>query len=191
MTKYLENLLFNSNLDLSLSSISRDDPMRFIVRSRLGAPRIFLGLLFGIPCLFLINYAFRQQGIYLLISLVFCPPLAILSVLFGLTKQKKTFIPSQGKAVKSFQLLHIQRNLEIRIPKNGALLTYKRWSSGGKTGGCYFYHVEVEGLKGLGFNIAKNEKKRDDFAKELATFLGYEICDQGIRDSSHLSRPPA
>jgi hypothetical protein len=180
MNKYFCDILYDTDLDLNLSVISKDDPLRFIVRSRIGAPRIFFGLLFGIPCLVLIFYALSQHGIYLLLSLIFCPPLAILSLLFGMAKQQKTFIPSQGKALKSFQLLQVNRDMEIQIPKNGVLSIYKKWSSGGdSSGGCYFYHVEVQGIKGLGFCVARDEKKRDDFASDLADFLGFEIRDMG------------
>ncbi|ACM20571.1 hypothetical protein Geob_2217 [Geotalea daltonii FRC-32] len=179
MNKHFEDLLFNTNLDLSLSVINRDNLSQLSVTSRIGAPRVFLGLLFGIPCLVLLFYGVRHQGIYILLSLVFCPPLAILSLLFGLTRQKKTFIPSHGVAIKSCSLLHIQRDMPVQLPKNGVLQAYKRWSSGGESGGgCYFYHVEIQGLKGFGFCIAKNKKKRDDFATDLAKFLGYEVRDQ-------------
>jgi hypothetical protein len=178
MRNYFTNLLFNSNLDLKLSSVSKD-PTRFIVESRIGMPRIILSLLFGVPFLLLLSYALRQQGIYILTALVFCPPLAILSILFGITKQKKSFIPSSGRAIKSFRLFNIQREMEIPLPKSGTLLTYKRWSSGGESGGgCYFYHVEIQGLVGFGFCISKDEARRDEFAQDLAGFLRYEIREQ-------------
>jgi hypothetical protein len=189
MTKYFEDLLYNTDIDLSLSEISKDGSSSFVVKSKLSGPRIAFGLLFGIPCLVLIYYALRQQGIYFIFALVFCPPLGILGVLFGLTKQQKTFIPSLGKAIKSFQYLNIQRDREVQLPKKGVLLTYKKWSSGGETGGaCYFYHVELQGLKGLGFCIANEEKKRDAFAKNLADFLQYDIRDQGERIKTNLSQ---
>jgi hypothetical protein len=177
MLIYFTNLLFNSDLDLKLSTVSIDQT-RFIVESKIGLPRIILGLLFGVPFLLLLSYALRQQGIHILTALVFCPPLAILSLLFGMTKQKKSFITSSGRAIKSFQLFNIQREMESPLPKNGTLVTYKRWSSGGETGGCYFYHVEIQGLTGFGFSISKNEVKRDEFAQELAGFLGYGIREQ-------------
>lgn len=179
MFKYFEDLLYNTDLDLSQSVISKENSSSFVVKSKISAPRMAFGLLFGIPCLVLVYYALRHQGIYFIFALAFCPPLAILGVLFGMTKQQKTFIPSLGKAIKSFQFLHIQRDMEIQLPENGVLLTYKKWSSGGETGGaCFFYHVEIQGLKGLGFCIAKDEKKRDAFAKNLADFLHYDIRDQ-------------
>ncbi len=178
MRNYFINLLFNSSLDLKLSTVSIDST-RFAVESRIGMPRILFGLLFGIPFLFLLSYAIFQQGIYILTALVFCPPLAILSLLFGLTKQKKSFIPSSGSAIKSFQLLSIQREMEIPLPKNGNLLTYRRWSSGGEAGGgCYFYHVEIQGVAGFGFCISKDEARRDEFAQKLAGFLSYGIREQ-------------
>ncbi len=182
--KYFKNILYDTNLDIGQSVVNTDDPLRFVVRSRIGAPRIGLGILFGIPCLVLINYAFNQQGIMLLLSLIFCPPLAILTLLFGATIQKKTFIPSLGRAVKSFQLFHLERDQSVQLPKKGVLLTFKRWSSGGTSGGgCYFYHVEVQGINGFGFCIARDEKKRDDFAKKLADFLGYEIVERKFLDA--------
>jgi hypothetical protein len=178
MQNYFTNLLFNSNLDLKLSSVSKD-AMRFTVESKIGMPRIFLGLLFGVPCLLLLSYALRQQGIYILTALVFCPSLAILSLLFGMTKQKKSFVPSSGSAIKSFLLFNIQREMKIPLPKSGTMLTYKRWSTGGESGaGCYFYHVEIQGLVGFGFCISKDEARRNEFAQDLAGFLRYEIREQ-------------
>lgn len=180
--KYFEALLYDTDLDLSQSVISKVDSSYFVVKSRIGTPRIAFGLLFGIPCLVLMFYALHQQGIYFFIALFFCPSLAILSVLFGMAKQQKTFIPTQNKAVKSFKIVNIQRDMEIQLPKKGVLLTYKKWSSGGESGnGCFFYHVEIQDLKGLGFCVAKDDKMRDDFAKNLSGFLNYDISDQGER----------
>ncbi len=51
MIRYLDDLLFDTDLDLSLSVIMKEDPAQFIVSSRPGAPRIAVGLLFGLPCL--------------------------------------------------------------------------------------------------------------------------------------------
>lgn len=164
-------------MDLKLSSVSKDARC-FTVESKIGIPRIILCLLFGVPCFFLISYAFRQQGGYVLIALLFCPALAILSLLFGMAKQKKCFIPSSGCAIKSFQIFNIHREMKIPLPRNGTLLTYKQWSSGNDTGGCYFYHIEVQGLVGFGFCISKDEARRNEFTRDLAVFLHYEICEQ-------------
>lgn len=89
-----------------------------------------------------------------------------------------------GKATKTFQILHVRGDRTIQLPNKGVVATYKRWSSGGSKnpGGKYFYHAEILGLKGFGFCISKDEKKRNDFARELAGFLGYEIQDQGKRE---------
>lgn len=73
MRNHFTNLPFNSNLDLKLSSVSQD-ALRFTVESKIGMPRIIFGLLFGVPCLLLLSYGLRQQGIYILTALVFCPP---------------------------------------------------------------------------------------------------------------------
>lgn len=181
MRNYFTNLLFDSNLDLKLSSVSKD-ATQFTVESKIGPPRIIFGLLFGVPCLLLLFYALRQQGIYIITALVFCPTLATLCLLFGMTRQKKSFSRSSGRAIKSFRLFNIQRDMEIPLPKDGTLLTYKRWSSGGESGGgCYFYHVEIQGLTGFGFCISRDEARRNEFAQDLAGFLHYEIREDGNR----------
>lgn len=181
MTKSWHDLLYNSPLDLGLSFVTKD-PAQLVVTSKPALPRIILGFLFGVPCLILIIYALCHQGIYIFVALAFCPPLAVLGVLFGLTKQKKTFVPALGKAIKSFQILTLQRDDVRRLPPNGVLSTYKRWSTGGESGGaCFVYHVEIDGVEGFGFCIAKDEKRRDAFARELAGFLHYEIRDTGER----------
>lgn len=178
MLNYFTTLLFNSDLDLKLSTVSISQT-RFEVESEIGMPRIIFGLLFGVPFLLLLFYALRQQGIYILVALTFCPPLAILSLLFGMTKQKKSFIITSGSAIKSFRLFNIQREMKVSIPKNGTLLTCKRWSSGGETsGGCYFYLVKIEGVEGFGFCVSKDEARRDVFAQDLAGFLRYGIREQ-------------
>jgi hypothetical protein len=38
--------------------------------------------------------------------------------------------------------------------------------------------VEVQGLAGFGFSISKDEARRDEFAQDLAGFLGYGIREQ-------------
>lgn len=177
MTNPFSDLLFNSNLDLKLSSVFRD-PVQFTVESKISMPRIFFGLLFGIPCCLLFFYALRQQGVYIFTALLFCPPLAILSLLFGLTRQQKIFIPSSNIAIKSFRLFNFQRKARVTLPKSGTLLTYKQWYSGRGSGGCYFYRVEIQDLPGFGFSISRDEMRRDQFTQDLAEFLRYKIREK-------------
>lgn len=172
LTEYFENLLFDTDLDLSLCEVARDDPSKFVVGSKIGAPRIAIALLFGIPCLILIGHALSDGGIYLVLAPIFCPPLAILCVLFGFAMQQKAFTPSQHNAVKSYRVFRRRREIVTELPGAGVVLTYKRLS-----GGRYFYYAKVDGVHGFGFCIAKDAKKRDEFARDLAGFLKYEIRD--------------
>lgn len=179
MKDRINALLFDTSLDLSLSVIDYNGPLRFVVTTKLGAPRVCLGLLFGIPVSILLYYAFTRHGIYLLLTPVFCPPLLILSLLFGLTRQSKAFIPSQGKAVKSVCLLGLHWQKEVTLPKTGELITYKILSTWESDNDSHFYCLEVRGVKGLGFSIARYAHIRDDVALSLAGFLGYTIQDMG------------
>ncbi|HIJ95913.1 MAG TPA: hypothetical protein HPP94_09290 [Desulfuromonadales bacterium] len=179
MISRINTLLFDTSLDLRLSVIDTGDLLQFVVTSRLGAPRISLGLLFGIPAMILLYHAFTRHGMYLLLAPIFCPPLLILSLLFGLTRQSKIFIPSHGKAVKSVRLLWLQWQQEVPLPGTGELITYKTLSSWESDRDCYFYCLEVRGVKGLGFSIARNEHTRDEVARSLSGFLGYTIQNLG------------
>lgn len=176
MLKPFEAILFDTDLALDQSDVIRDDPSRFVVRSRVGPARIVIALLFGIPCLALIYHALLEQGVYLVLAPVFCPPLAILSILYGFAVQQKTFTPSLGRAVKSYRLFHIQREMATDLPTVGVVSTYERFSvitSG--SGGVHFHYAAVDGMKGFGFSVAKDKRRRDEFVRELADFLHYEI----------------
>jgi hypothetical protein len=181
MMTALERLLYDSALDLSQSRVDRSDLAQFVVRARLGPARIFLCLLFGVPCLVLLHSAWNYQGLSLLAALIFCPVLVVLSLLFGFARQAKAFVPVTGTATKSWQLLNMQGERHLPLPRHGTVLTYKQWSSGSERGGCYFHYAEVEGLKGFVFCIARNEAQRNAFSEELSRFLGYDIRDEGER----------
>ena len=176
----LENILANTDMDLSLSAVDRSAPSRFTVRSKASPVRVFLGLLFGIPCCMLLWSASNSGSFITWLSLVFCPPLFILAVLFGLTWQQRTFEPANKQATKSYGVFGLCRSTTVDLPRNGTLLKYRTFSAF-DSGGTYFYHVEVDGVTGLGFSIARQEEVRDAFAEALAGFLCYDIRDEGDR----------
>lgn len=183
MFKYFDNLLLNTELDLSQSVIMRDRPSKFIVRSRITLPRIAISLLFAVPCLFLFFYSLRQMGYFLLLPIIFCPPLAVLTVLFGMTIQEKCFISFPAQGIKSYRLLRMKKEMVADLPEHGIIHTYKELSTGeGKS--SYFYYAEIKDLEGFGFCIANDEKRRDRFARDLAAFLRYELCERGEKCDS-------
>ncbi|MFH0781768.1 MAG: hypothetical protein V2B20_07405 [Pseudomonadota bacterium] len=113
-------------------------------------------------------------------AFVFCPPLAIMAVLFGLTWQQRTFELAKEQAAKSYGVFGLRRSAAVDLPRNGTLLKYRTFSAF-DSGGTYFYHVEVDGVTGLGFSIAGQKEVRDAFAEDLAGFLHYGIRDVGDR----------
>ncbi len=180
LRRQFENILTDTELDLSLSTVDRSSPTRFTVRSKVSPARTFLGLLFGIPCLALLWSAWHSGGFITLAALVFCPPLFIMAVLFGLTWQQKTFEPAKGQATKSYGVFDLKGSAAVSLPRNGELLKYRTFSAF-VSGGTYFYHVEVAGVTGLGFSIAAKKEVRDAFTENLAGFLHYDIRDEGDR----------
>lgn len=181
MMTAFERLLYDSDLDLSQSRVDRSDLSRLVVRSRFRPARIFLCLLFGIPCLVLLHSAWNYQGLSLLAALIFCPFLVVLSVLFGFARQEKAFVPVTGTATKSWQLLNMRGERHVPLPRQGTVLTYKKLFSGNESKGCYFHYTEVAGLKGFVFCIAQDEAQRNAFSEELSRFLGYGLRDEGER----------
>lgn len=180
LRRQFEDILANTDMDLSLSAVNRSTPSQFTVRSKASPIRVFLGLLFGIPCLVLLSSVWDNGGFIPWIALVFCPPLSILAVLFGLTWQQKTFDPANRQATKSYGVFSLGRSAVVNLPRNGTLLKYRTFSAF-DSGGTYFYHVEVDGVTGLGFSIATQKEVRDAFAEDLARFLEYDIQDEGDR----------
>ncbi len=71
------------------------------------------------------------------------------------------------------------RSAAVDLLRNGTLLKYRTFSAF-DSGGTYFYHVEVVGVTGLGFSIARQEDVRNAFA-DLAGFLHHDIRDEGDR----------
>lgn len=177
--RYFDHVLLNSALDLSQSAIVADDSSVFAVRSRATPIKIVLALVFAVPCLALLAAAIERQGLFVLVAAVFVPPLALVAALFGLARQEKIFMPALGHAVKSYRLLHVRRAVEVKLPRTGEIITYQRWHSG--KGPCWFYHADVKDLEGFGFCVARDEARRDEFAKSLAGFLGYGVQSTGER----------
>lgn len=175
MHRQLEAILLDADLDLTLSTIDRTDPQQFRVVSRPGRVRIFFSILFVIPCFLLLQFGIKEGGYALLLPIAFCPALAFLGIIFGLTIQEKTFYPSARIARKSARILFWFHDVTITLPAQGAI-KLSRQSSAGETL-CSYYRVHVEAMNGFGFTIARDEKRRDAFAQELAHFLGYAICN--------------
>ena len=180
LRRQFEDLLADTDIDLSLSEVDRSAPSRFTVRSKASPVRVFMGLLFGIPCFVFLWSAWDSGGFITWAALVFCPPLLIMAVLFGLTWQQRTFEPAKERAFKSYGVFGLTRSATVALPRNGTLLKYRTFSAF-DSGGTYFYHVEVVGVTGLGFSIARQEDVRNAFAEDLAGFLHYDIRDEGDR----------
>ena len=180
LRRQFENILSDTDMDLSLSEVDRSAPSRFTVRSKASPVRVFKGLLFGIPCFALFWSAWDSGGLITWAALVFCPPLFIMAVLFGLTWQQRTFEPAKKRAIKSYGVFGLTRSAAVDLLRNGTLLKYRTFSAF-DSGGTYFYHVEVAGVTGLGFSIARQEDVRNAFAEDLAGFLQYDIRDEGDR----------
>lgn len=168
----LRGLLFDSDIDISLARVDRGNPSSLSVRHRTSPVRMAIGAVLLIPCVSLLKFAMGGGLLPLLLGLMFIPPIAGLAVIVGLGWQQKTF--ERGTATKSYGVLNWHKSRSIELPLRGCLETYRTFNSF-DSGGCYFYHVGIKGIPGLGFSIAKNEHARDELAKELAAFLGYEI----------------
>ncbi len=175
-----ENLLANTDMDLSLSEVDRSAPSQFTIRSKASPVRVFMGMLFGIPCFVLLWSAWDSGGFITGAAIVFCPPLFIMAALFGFTWQQRTFEPAKERAIKSYGVFGLTRSATVDLLRKGTLLKYRTFSAF-DSGGTYFYHVEVVGVRGLGFSIARKENVRDAFAEDLAGFLHYGIRDEGDR----------
>jgi hypothetical protein len=102
LRRHIDDALINSDMDLSISVVDRRDPSRWVVRSTPSPVRVFLGLLFDVPCLMLVAHAGDGGMFAAIAALLFCPPPAILAVLFGLARQQSVFEPGLRVATKSF-----------------------------------------------------------------------------------------
>lgn len=178
MVRQLEKLLYDSDIDLGACDIIRDDGSSFVVRQRLGWLSSAAALLFGLPCLLLAYHAVADRGIYLILAPLFCPPLAFLSLAYGLARPKKVFRPDLGQAIKSYDLMGFERKRIVDLPGNGSVVTFKRLQSTSGAGAHYRYFAAIDGIPGLGFSVAKDESIRDRLARDLADFLNYEIRNE-------------
>jgi hypothetical protein len=176
---YAEQLLFHADMDLSLSAVDHTTRGFFTVRTRASVVRVGLGLLFGLPCLSLLGLAFSGSWFGILLAVVFCPPMLVLAIMFGLVRQSRTFQLGNRVVVKRWSLPGFTRTLEDPLPPAGVVVTAKHWDSGGDSGGCWMYTAEIEGVRGLGFTIANDHARRDHFARDLAAALGYTLREDG------------
>lgn len=176
MIAHLEDLLLNTPLDLSLCRLSRG-PDHFLVETKIGVFRILIFLFFTFPCFLLLYSALMRGAGFITLAAIFCPPLALLGCLFGFLRQKKTFIASADQAIKSYRLFGFEKKIVVGLPPKCHLRRFQTSHMGEVP--CSIYHVEIAGLPGFGFCIAREKKAMDTFTTSLATFLGYEI-QQGM-----------
>lgn len=174
----LKDELLNAPLDLSGSVISQEESSVFRVTARISRFRIFLGLLFGLPGLFLFKNALASlpsPTIWDIVSvLLLCPVLAMLSILFGFTVAEKTFRPSLQEASNSIRFLRFTHKEITPLPKEGIVKLTTDLKMGDET---REFLITVEPMNGFGFVVMDHYSPAQDFGKRLAGFLRYEFSD--------------
>jgi hypothetical protein len=145
--------------------------------------RIFVSLLFGIPCIYLIWEVIRRFPIspfFIILALIFVPAMAAVSLLFGFAISKKTFDRRSYVAHRSFQLFGFKRERSGPIPKEGTIRLWSRW--GDSDDSALWFHVDVNKRPDLAFCIAWKYDQAHDFAHELSEFLSYGFVDESPAD---------
>jgi hypothetical protein len=175
----LEKELIDPRIDISDCIISEENGDTLVVSSKVGAFRIFLSFLFGVPSLYLLHTALIRPPLdhllFIISALVFASVLAFLSLLFGFARSKKTFNRHSYEARPSFEIFGIKRERPVGIPKEGTVRLWSAW--GDEDGPALWFYIDVGECEELGFCIGWKYRKALDLAQRLASFLSYKFVD--------------
>lgn len=169
--------LVASDLGLATSEVVQT-PGRFLVRSKLGGPRILFALLFALPALFLLFSARTGETAVLVAAAVVSPALLAMSVLFAAFSAEKSFDRATG-FVARFSLLGRRTEVSLPWPTSGRVLlvSESRGSAKGAPGAARRYRISVQGVSGSGFVASRDYFAARAFAERLAGFLSLSVED--------------
>jgi hypothetical protein len=170
--------LLDSDLDLKTSDVVEEEAVRLRVTARPGGPRILFGLFFAFPCLFLLWSAVTRGGFFAaILALLFCPILAVLSMLFGFGRPEKVFDRSRNVAEKSLRVFGHAITESEQIPAQGVVAISNKMVGGAKStpGGHMKYTVRVSPCVGFGFVVYDHFMPASEFAGRLVRFLSYPL----------------
>jgi len=170
----------DASIDLRLCKISEPLPNILQIRTNMQGIRIIFALLFAIPCLsLLITAVMSPTVVSLLIALFFCPVLAVLAILAGLTESEKKFDRSARIATKSLRLFRFYTRESLPLPTDGTVRLSWSLTTGGRTnpGSSHKYTISVQQCPGFIFAIHKDYNSAQKFAEKLSNFLTFTLDD--------------
>jgi hypothetical protein len=175
----LEDELLDSRIDLSDCAISKEDADTLVVTSRIGAFRMFLSLLFGLPSLYLLYATFVRPPVdhflFTIFAVVSAPVLACFSLLFGFAVSKKAFNRFSYEARWSLELFTIKRERSTQLPKEGVIRVWSEW--GDEDRPALWFYVDIGEHKELGLCIGWRYEEALGVARRLADFLSYKLVN--------------
>jgi hypothetical protein len=175
----LEDELLDSRIDLSDCVISQEDGDTLVVTAGIGALRMFVSLLFGLPSLYLLYAAFVRPPVdhflFMIFAVVSAAVLACFSLLFGFAVSKKAFNRLSYEGRWSLELFTIKRERSMQLPKEGVIRVWSEW--GDEDRPALWFYVDIEQHQELGLCIGWKYEEALDVARRFAEFLSYELVD--------------
>ncbi|MGH7469557.1 MAG: hypothetical protein ACRENP_16530 [Longimicrobiales bacterium] len=192
MISRLERELLDAEIDLSECVISDRQDNALSVRTRIGRFRIFLSLVTGIPCAYLLYILLRAptySSAAIITALVCAPFLAAATALFGFTQSGKAFDRAARQARLSLRVFGYERGRLVSIPTASAVRLSSEW--GNEDNPAIWFRVDIEGRQELGFCVAWRYQMAKQFAQRLAEFLSCQLIDQVSADHRLRARDTA
>lgn len=181
MSSLLENAL-----DLSLAEVIQNTEAQFLVISIITPARMILAGIFGAVALYFLwqmKQGFAEMRWFSLFpGVVIAPVFGIISIVFFFAYHEKQFLIKERRAVVQGGMFGWSARREYAMPMNGRVLIMLRKTLNGTNAQIsqyqYHYDVTVESLPAMGFTVAGDRAKAQDFAQKLAGALGYGMVDR-------------
>ncbi|CAN5710243.1 hypothetical protein BH11PSE12_BH11PSE12_34530 [soil metagenome] len=178
--------VLESALDLSLADVIQNTETQFLVVSMITPVRMILAGLSGAVALYFlwqIKSDFAEVSWFSLFpGVVIAPVFAIISIVFFFAHHEKNFLIKERRAVVQGSMFGLSARREYVMPMNGrvSIMLRKTLNRTDTHSLQYQYHydVTVDALPAMGFTVSGDRPRAQEFAKNLARALGYEMADR-------------
>lgn len=184
--------LMENPLDLSIAEVMQNTDTQFLVVSIITPARMIIAGITGLVALYFLWQMKRNFAEFSWFSLypgaLIAPVFGIVSIVFFFGQQEKDFLIKERRAVVRGGMFGLTAQRDYPIPLNGRVLVTVRKTlnrTDNHTSPYYQYHydVTVEPIAAMGFTIAGDRPKAQEFAQKLAHYLGYELVDKSTDTS--------
>ena len=164
-------------MDISLCKVKIENNHILHIVSKFNFFRIFIALIFGLPCGILLIWILKNSNnmhwLIIVSAIVLCSILSFASLLFGTLREEVSLNRTAVKAKRSLRYLWLSRSLTKTLPENGRIRLWSEWDDSDFP--CIWYNIDVVDKPYVAFCIARQYQIALKFATKLATFLSWNF----------------